>query len=84
MTHRLWRIRIRALLRTPMQALQGVTTRAARAHFEEADKGSLEVGKLADLVILSDSPLTVPPDEIDDITVLETIVGGETVYQRDE
>lgn len=64
----------------PMEALAGVTIDAARQHFEEDKKGSLEVGKLADLVILSSSPLD-DPEHIDQIGVLETIIAGQTVYQ---
>jgi predicted amidohydrolase YtcJ len=64
----------------PMQALRAVTIDAAVQHFEEADKGSLEPGKLADLVILDRSPLD-DPEHIDRIRVLETIIGGESVYR---
>ena len=65
-----------------MQALRAVTIDAAYQHFEEADKGSLEPGKLADLVILDRSPLT-DPGHIDRLRVLETIVGGRSVYRAE-
>jgi len=68
---------------TPMQALRAVTIDAAYQGFEEDDRGSLEPGKLADLVILSRSPLD-EPETIDEIEVLETIVGGQTVYRAPE
>ena len=68
---------------TVMEALAGVTIDAARQHFEDDRKGSLEVGKFADLVILSQSPLDVA-GQIDEIEVVETIVGGETIYHRDD
>jgi hypothetical protein len=64
-------------------ALRAVTIDAAFQHFEEDLKGSLEPGKLADLVILGRSPLAVRPDEIAAIPVLETIVGGESVFRAD-
>ena len=62
-----------------LRALRGVTIDAARQHFQEGDRGSLEVGKLADLVILDASPLA-DPAAIDQRRVVETIVGGRTVY----
>ena len=68
---------------TPLQALRAITTGAAYQHREEARKGSLEVGKLADLVILSANPLEVPPDAIRDIEVIETIKNGRSVYPLD-
>jgi predicted amidohydrolase YtcJ len=66
-----------------MAALRAITIDAARQHFEEARKGSLEPGKLADLVILSRSPLD-DPEHIDAIVVDETIVGGRTAYRRED
>ncbi len=62
------------------RALRAVTVDAAYQHFEEHEKGSLEPGKLADLVILDRSPLD-DPSTIDRIRVLETIVGGRSVWR---
>ena len=50
--------------------------------FEEDIKGSLEVGKLADMTVLSDDMLTVDPTTIKDIQVLRTVIGGKTVYTK--
>ena len=66
---------------TPMQALQAITINGARIYREEASKGSLEPGKLADLVILDKNPLTVDPMAIKDIQVVETIKEGKTIYK---
>jgi predicted amidohydrolase YtcJ len=66
---------------TPIEALKALTIWAAYQHFEEASKGSIEVGKLADFAVLSDNPLTVDPMTITDITVLETIKEGKTIYK---
>ncbi len=65
-----------------VRALRGVTIDAARQHFEEDLKGSLEPGKLADLVILDRSPLD-DPATIDEIRVVETIIGGRSAYRAD-
>ena len=67
-----------------MEALHAMTLAAAYAAFEEQDKGSIEVGKLADLTVLSQDLTTVPETEILNTDVLLTMVGGEVVYQRDE
>jgi len=67
---------------TPLEALKSVTLWGAFQHFEEKTKGSLEVGKLADMVILSDNPLTVDPATINQIKVLETLKEGKTVFKR--
>lgn len=61
-------------------ALRAVTIDAAWQNFEEARKGSIEPGKLADFVLLAENPMTVEPTRIRDIEVLETIVAGETVW----
>lgn len=63
-----------------LRALRGVTIDAARQHFQEGDRGSLEAGKLADLVVLDRSPLEDPAG-IDRIRVVETIVGGRSTYR---
>ena len=65
---------------TPYQALQAITINAAYQYFEEKTKGSIEVGKLADLVVLDKNPLKVDPMAIKDIKVVETIKEGKTIY----
>jgi len=65
---------------TARQALKAITLDAAYMYREEKTKGSLEVGKLADLVILSENPLAVDAMRIKDIRVIETIKEGKTVY----
>jgi predicted amidohydrolase YtcJ len=67
---------------SPYQALQAVTSHAAWQIKEERSKGTLEVGKLADLVILERNPLTVDSATIKDIAVLETIKEGRTIFRR--
>ncbi len=56
------------------------TTGNAWLTMEEADKGSIEPGKLADLVLLSENPLTSPAPALRDAKVLLTIVGGRIVH----
>jgi hypothetical protein len=66
---------------TAREALRSVTIEAARQLFEEERKGSIEVGKVADVVVLSANPLTVEPMAIREIAVEETIKEGETVFK---
>jgi predicted amidohydrolase YtcJ len=66
---------------TPYEGLKAITIWPAFQHFEEKVKGSIEVGKQADFVILSANPLTVDPLTIADIKVLETINDGQTVFR---
>ncbi len=67
-----------------LDGLKAQTLWAATQYKEEKNKGSLEVGKLADLVILSENPLTVKLETLADIKVLETIKEGQTVYSSDQ
>jgi len=64
-------------------ALKAITINAAYQYQEENDKGSLKEGKLADLVILDQNPLTIDPRKLRDIKVLETIKEGKIVFKRD-
>jgi predicted amidohydrolase YtcJ len=66
---------------TVEQALRAYTLNAAFASFEEKEKGSLEPGKLADLVILEKDITRIDPVEIRKVKVVRTIVGGKTVYE---
>lgn len=62
------------------EALKALTINAAWQYGEEASKGTIQVGKRADLVILSANPLKVDPDRIMDLKIVETIKDGKTVY----
>lgn len=66
---------------SPYQALQAITSNAAYQYFEEGKKGSLEAGKLADMVILDKNPLKVDPMDINNIKVVETIKEGNVIYK---
>ena len=64
------------------EALKSYTLSAAYAAFEEGSKGSLSVGKLADIVVLSKDVMSVPEEEIRSARVDYTIVGGKVLHQR--
>ncbi len=66
---------------SPEQGLRALTIDAAYQYGEEAEKGSLEVGKLADLVVLDRNPTKVPVDAIKDIRVTETFKAGSPVFR---
>jgi predicted amidohydrolase YtcJ len=66
----------------PEQALEMYTLNGAYASFEENIKGSLSPGKLADIVMLSADPLKTDPDQIKEIRVEKTIIGGEVVWEK--
>lgn len=69
---------------TPYEGLKAITIWPAYQHFEDNVKGSIEVGKQADFVILADDPLTVDPLAIADIRILQTINDGQVVFEHAE
>jgi predicted amidohydrolase YtcJ len=81
---------IHALLNHPLkeqrinvyEAIEIFTINGAKIGFEEDIKGSIETGKLADFVVLSDDPYRVPKERIGDIKVEMTIVGGKVTYKK--
>jgi predicted amidohydrolase YtcJ len=64
------------------QALAALTTGSAFAEFQDTEKGMLTRGQRADMVILSDDILSIPPSQIKDVKVLVNIGGGKVVHQR--
>jgi predicted amidohydrolase YtcJ len=68
---------------TREEALRMMTIEAAAFTFDEGSRGSIEVGKLADLAILSEDLLTCPEDRIRSITADITIIGGAVAHERD-
>jgi predicted amidohydrolase YtcJ len=67
---------------TPYEALYAYTMGGAIASGDEANRGSITPGKWADLVVLSGDPLATPPDELLNIHVDQTYLGGKLVYER--
>ncbi len=65
---------------TTHQALRSMTLESAYLAFEEDSKGTLTEGKLGDVVVLEADPYEVDPQEIKDIPVVMTIVGGEVMH----
>ena len=65
---------------TVMEALHAMTLGGAYQLFEEDTKGSIVVGKQADLVILAADPRSVDPDSLKDIPIVETLSRGKTVF----
>lgn len=67
---------------SPYAALLAATRNVAHTYRDEGHKGTISVGKIADLVILDENPLTVAPEKIKEIKVLETIKRGRTIYKQ--
>jgi predicted amidohydrolase YtcJ len=65
-----------------MTGIKAITIWSAYQYSEEATKGSIEVGKLADFVVLDQNPLKIDPEKIDEIKVINTIKEGKTIYTR--
>jgi predicted amidohydrolase YtcJ len=68
---------------TRLEALRAITIVAARELHHDEAVGSIEVDKLADLALLDRDPLSIPPSDLANVKVTETIVGGRTVYRAD-
>jgi predicted amidohydrolase YtcJ len=68
---------------SPLNALKAITLWAAYQNFEETIKGSIEVGKQADFVVLDQNPLSIDPLEIKYIKILQTINNGKTIFRND-
>jgi len=66
-----------------LTALKSMITYGATLNFEEETKGTIEIGKEADFVVLGQDPLTCPPEEIKDIEILTTIIGGKVVWEKE-
>jgi predicted amidohydrolase YtcJ len=66
---------------TVAEALRALTAVPAFTEGLDREKGVLRPGALADIVVLGADPTTVPPDRLEDIPVLATVVGGEVVYR---
>ena len=66
-----------------LDAIRMYTYNGAYTVSEEAYKGSLEDGKLADITVLSDDILSIPPDQIRDLKVILTMVDGKVVYETE-
>jgi hypothetical protein len=64
------------------EAVEAYTLGSAYAEFQEKDKGSIEPGKLADMVLLSEDLLSIPPGEIPSAKVELTLLGGRVIYER--
>jgi len=69
---------------TVEEALYSVTQGAAYQYFEEDEKGSIEVGKRADFVVLEKNPLAINPIDLDSISIVETFARGKSVYKNSE
>ncbi|RZK41458.1 MAG: amidohydrolase [Pedobacter sp.] len=67
---------------TPEQALRGMTIWAAKANFEEKEKGSIEIGKFADFIVLEHDIMKASADQILKNRVLKTYLNGEKVYEQ--
>jgi len=67
---------------TAQEALYGYTMGGAIASGDEANRGSIEIGKWADIAVLSRDPLTVSPEALPDITVDVTLIAGRVAYER--
>ncbi|HSW57494.1 MAG TPA: amidohydrolase [Dehalococcoidales bacterium] len=67
---------------SPVTALEMFTVNAAFASFEETVKGTLFDGQLADMVLLSDNPLSCHPEKIKEIKVLKTLIGGKILWEQ--
>ncbi len=65
---------------TVAEAVEAYTMGSAYAEFQEKEKGSITVGKLADMVLLNADIFSIPPEQIRDVKVLKTIVGGKIVW----
>lgn len=65
-----------------LDALRAITSNAAWQLGEEKTKGTIEVGKIADFVILNENPLKIPKEKLLDLKVIETIKNGEVIYKK--
>ena len=65
-------------------ALEAMTINAAFQHFEDDTKGSIEVGKLADLVVLSEDPLSMPVDELLELKIMATYSYGKEIFKNEK